>query len=91
MDKIERGKRNLEKLRSIVDSREWRGRVTFWNPTHDDKITTTIHGDVSRLMVQLYDGLNADNKESFLLHVATYSGFLKLNAYVWPHATYRSA
>ena len=89
MDKIERGKRNLEKLRHIAQPQVWRGQVTFWNPTQADKITTTIHGTDASLITQLYDKLNTDLQESFYLRMATVYGFHKLLDYAWSHAAFK--
>ena len=83
MDKLERGRRNLEKFRKISDPKVARGSVTFWNPTQDQKKTTTIHRQDANLITQFYDLLNDTNKQKLLLGIATVHGFIKLLDYAW--------
>jgi hypothetical protein len=89
MEKLERGRRNLEKFKHIANPQVWHGRVTFWNPTPDDTLTRTMHGDDARLITQLYDRVKPDKQEDFLLGIATAYGFNKLLTYAYSHSEYR--
>jgi len=89
MEKLERGRRNLEKFRTIASSRHARGQVTFWNPTQEQKRTTTIHSSDASLVTQLHGMINPKQQEQFLLKVATLSGFDKILEYAWSKATFK--
>jgi hypothetical protein len=90
MEKIERGKRNLEKFRKISDPKVARGSVTFWNPTQDQKTTATIHLQDASLITQFYDLLDDTNKQKFLLGIATVHGFDKLLDYAWSRSQFKA-
>mgnify|MGYP005829864273 CR=1 FL=1 len=88
MDKLERGTRNLNQLQGIAS--RYSGRVTFWNPTPDQKATLTIHHDEARLISLVYDALNPEIQEGFRSTLATVSGFNRIAAKCWQSATYKS-
>ena len=86
MERIERGTRNLERLRKIATRQN--GRVTFFNPTKDNTQTVTVYFDSARLVTQLYDKLNEENKSVLVNKIATASGFLKIVEWCWSNASY---
>jgi hypothetical protein len=88
MEKLTRGQRNLAKLRKISDIKVWRGSVTFWNPTQDQKTTATIHGPDASLIAQLHDMLNKEQQNKLYLSIATVSGFHKILDFAWSKASF---
>jgi hypothetical protein len=78
MEKLERGRRNLEKLRTISNPRIGRGTLTLWNPTQESKISATLYSNDASLVVQLYEILDAEKQERLLLGIATVYGFNKI-------------
>tara|TARA_Y100000310_G_scaffold189661_1_gene189629 strand:- start:221 stop:529 length:309 start_codon:yes stop_codon:yes gene_type:complete len=90
MEKIERGTRNLEKLRRIANPKVGRGSVTFWNPTQAQKTTATLYSDDARLVAQLHDALNPENQARLISTIATLSGLHKILAMAWRNATFTS-
>ena len=91
MEKIERGMRNLEKLRAIASPKVWRGSVVFWNPTQDTKTSSTVHGTDARLIVQFHDLLRKEQQAKLLLGIATLSGFIKILNFAWGNASFSSS
>ena len=88
MNRQERGQRNLEKLRKIAT--EYSGRITFWNPTAEDKMISTIHFTDAQLVTKLHDMMSLDYQSKFVRMMATASGFLKVLEFAWSKATYKS-
>lgn len=88
MDRQERGQRNLEKLRKIAT--EYSGRITFWNPTAEDKMISTIHFTDAQLVTKLHDMMSLEYQSKFVRMMATASGFLKVLEFAWSKATYKS-
>tara|TARA_R100000306_G_scaffold51641_1_gene48613 strand:+ start:1163 stop:1441 length:279 start_codon:yes stop_codon:yes gene_type:complete len=88
MNRQERGQRNLEKLRKIAT--EYSGRVTFWNPTAEDKMISTIHFTDAQLVTKLHDMMSLEYQSKFVRMMATASGFLKVLEFAWSKATYKS-
>jgi hypothetical protein len=86
MERIERGTRNLERLRKIATRQN--GRVTFSLPTKDKIRTTTVDRDSARLVTQLYDYVKEDHKSILIDKIATASGFLKIVDWCWSNSSY---
>jgi hypothetical protein len=85
MDRIERGTRNLEKLRSIT-TRKGRGQLTLWNPTAAKTYSHTVWATDAGLLVQVYDALSDGAAHSYLELIATASGYLRALEFAWSHA-----
>lgn len=83
MDRLERGRRNLEKLQKIANPKIGRGSVTFWNPTPEQKTTSIVHSTDADLVAQLHSILSPDRQEKLLLGIATLSGFHKILELAW--------
>ena len=90
MDKMERGTRNLEKLRKIAHPKVGRGSVTFWNPTQAQKTTATVHSNDASLVAQLHDIISPEQQGNLLLNIATLSGFYKILNLAWSAATLKT-
>lgn len=90
MNKIERGQRNLAKLRTIANPYIGRGRVTFWNPTPDQQTTTTVHSTDANAVLQLHDAMAPGMQARWVEYIATLYGFHKLLALAWSRATLTS-
>jgi hypothetical protein len=90
MEKLVRGQRNLEKLQEIANHKIWRGKVTFWNPTQEQKTTSTVHGSDASLVVQLYNRLRPEQQGKLLRSIATLAGFHKILELAWSKATLTS-
>jgi len=90
MNRTERGTRNLAKLRKIANPRIGRGVVTFWNPTPDQKTTSTLHSTDAKLVTQLHDALNPDNQARLIASIATLAGMNKILTLAWSNATFTS-
>ena len=88
MDRQERGKRNLEKLRQIATA--YSGRVTFWNPTEEDKTTMTVHFTDASLVTRLYDMMNAEKQNWLEWEIASAYGFYKVQEFAWSKAEFRT-
>lgn len=88
MTNIERGTRNLAKLRAI-QSDGGRGAVTFWNPTSDDQSRVTVRFTEADIVVKTYDAISEDLQPRVVRMLATMAGFVKLHAFAWDHAEYR--
>jgi hypothetical protein len=90
MDRLERGRRNLEKFQKIANPKIGRGSVTFWNPTQEQKTTATVHSNDANLVTQLHGILSLEQQEKLLLGIATFSGFHKILEVAWSKATLTS-
>jgi hypothetical protein len=90
MNRVERGQRNLAKLRKIASPRIGRGVVTFWNPTPDQKTTSTIYSNDASLVAQLHDVISPDNQARLIASIATLAGMNKILTLAWSNATFTS-
>tara|TARA_R100001086_G_C11656552_1_gene208923 strand:+ start:193 stop:510 length:318 start_codon:yes stop_codon:yes gene_type:complete len=90
MNKLERGTRNLAKLRQIANPKIGRGTVTFWNPTPEQKTTSTIYSNDAKLVIQLHDALSPENQARLIASIATLSGMHKILTIAWSNATFTS-
>jgi len=95
MDKLERGKRNIEKLEAISDfgnGQDNRGkiRIVLWNPDENNKQTVTVDFLDARVLTQLYHATKEENREAYLRKIATASGFLKFLKFGWEHSHFYS-
>ena len=89
MDKMERGRRNLAKIQSIAESRPFRSRMTFWNPTVDEPTTVTVYQCDVRPISLVYDQLNQKNADNMVSLLATLSGFYKVLEFCWSKVEFR--
>jgi hypothetical protein len=89
MDKMERGRRNLAKIQSIAESRPFRSRMTFWNPTEDDQTTLTVYQCDVRPISLVYNQLNQQNADNMISQLATVSGFYKMLEFCWSKVEFR--
>jgi hypothetical protein len=90
MTRLDRGTRNLAKLRVLADPWAGRGKVTLWNPTADDKHSITVWSMDARTLTLVYDALTSDvNKTAFVLNLATMAGFDKMLRFAWDKVGFR--
>lgn len=90
MDKMERGRRNLAKIQSIAESRPFRSKLTFWNPTADNQTTLTVYQCDVRPISLVYDQLNQKNADNMISQLATVSGFYKMLEFCWSRVEFRA-